>query len=203
MANKNFFQPMRMESQYVATKLQTVMFQASSANAACFDGQLAVLGAFVKDPVYLSAFTEASAAASAPVDMNTRVATAPAAATAVGVGVIDLPNVPVATGTGGTYRIGYKTIGLTADAGVPVRWRELVVNDVFATGLDNCTGTLTVNQYATIDSAGSGKWSPSATNPEGAGLCAQVVSSYIVSQGVDGNTTDDGVQAYILCVVEN
>lgn len=203
MANKNFFQPMRMESQYVATKLQTVMFQASSANAACFDGQLAVLGAFVKDPVYLSAFTEASAAASAPVDMNTRVATAPAAATTLGVGVIDLPNVPVATGAGGTYRIGYKTIGLTADAGVPVRWRELVVNDVFATGLDNCTGTLTVNQYAIIDSAGSGKWSPSATNPEGAGLCAQVVSSYIVSQGVDGNTTDDGVQAYILCVVEN
>ena len=34
MANKNFFQPVRMESQYVATKLQTVLFQADDENAA-------------------------------------------------------------------------------------------------------------------------------------------------------------------------
>lgn len=203
MANKNFFQPFRMESQFVATKLQTVMFQAESENAACFDGQIAVLGGFVKDPVYLSAFTAAEAAASAPVDMNTRTASAPDAATAVGAGVIDLPTVPVATGAGVTYRIGYKTIGLTADAGVPVRWRELVVNDVFATGLDNCTGALTVGQYAAIDAAGSGKWAPAASLPGTEGLCAQVVSSYVVSQGVDGNTSDDGVQAYILCVAKN
>ena len=53
MANKNFFQPVRMESQYVATKLQTVLFQADDENAACFDGELAVLGDFTQDPVYL------------------------------------------------------------------------------------------------------------------------------------------------------
>ena len=41
MANKNFFQPVRMESQYVDTKLQTVMFQADDENAACFDSELA------------------------------------------------------------------------------------------------------------------------------------------------------------------
>lgn len=110
MANKHFFQPVRMESQYVDTKLQTVMFQADEANAACYDGELAVLGDFVKDPVYLGAFTAASAADSAPVDFNTRAATVPAAATAVGVGVIDLPTVPTAAGAGVTYRMGYKTI---------------------------------------------------------------------------------------------
>ena len=201
MANKNFFQPVRMESQYVDTKLQTVMFQADGENTACFDGELAVLGDFVQDPVYLSAFTAAGAAASAPVDFNTRAATMPAAATAVGVGVIDLPTVPMATGAGVSYRMGYKTIGLTAEAGVPVRFRKLVVDDTFATGEENCTAALTVGQYATVGTAG--KWVPSAAAPETDGCYAKVISKYIVSQGVDGKVTDDGVQAYMLCVMAN
>ena len=203
MANKHFFQPVRMESQYVDTKLQTVMFQADEANAACYDGELAVLGDFVKDPVYLGAFTAASAADSAPVDFNTRAATVPAAAAAVGVGVIDLPTVPTAAGAGVTYRMGYKTIGLTAEAGVPVRFRKLVVDDTFATGEENCTAALTVGQYAVLATGGdAGKWAPAA-DAAATGCYAKVISKYIVSQGVDGNVTDDGVQAYMLCVMAN
>lgn len=203
MANKHFFQPVRMESQYVDTKLQTVMFQADSANAACYDGELAVLGDFVQDPVYLSAFTAAGAAASAPVDFNTRAATVPAAATAVGVGVIDLPTVPMATGAGVAYRMGYKTIGLAAEAGVPVRFRKLVVDDTFATGEENCTAALTVGQYAVLATGGdAGKWAPAA-DAAATGCYAKVISKYIVSQGVDGKVTDDGVQAYMLCVMAN
>lgn len=203
MANKHFFQPVRMESQYVDTKLQTVMFQADGANAACYDGELAVLGDFVKDPVYLGAFTAASAADSAPVDFNTRAATVPAAATAVGVGVIDLPTVPTAAGAGVTYRMGYKTIGLTAEAGVPVRFRKLVVDDTFATGEENCTAALTVGQYAVLATGGdAGKWAPAA-DAAATGCYAKVISKYIVSQGVDGKVTDDGVQAYMLCVMAN
>lgn len=201
MANKNFFQPVRMESQYVATKLQTVLFQAEGANAACFDGELAVLGDFTRDPVYLNAFTAANAAASAPADFNTRIATAPAAATAVGVGVIDLPTVPMATGAGVAYRMGFKTIGLTAEAGVPVRFRKFVVDDTFATGEENCTAALTVGQYATVGTAG--KWAPAAKAPSTAGCYAKVISKYIVSQGVDGKLTDNGVQAYMLCIMAN
>lgn len=203
MANKHFFQPVRMESQYVDTKLQTVMFQADEANAACYDGELAVLGDFVKDPVYLGAFTAASAADSAPVDFNTRAATVPAAATAVGVGVIDLPTVPTAAGAGVTYRMGYKTIGLTAEAGVPVRFRKLVVDDTFATGEENCTAALTVGRYAVLATGGNaGKWAPAA-DAAATGCYAKVISKYIVSQGVDGKVTDDGVQAYMLCVMAN
>lgn len=203
MANKHFFQPVRMESQYVDTKLQTVMFQADEANAACYDGELAVLGDFVKDPVYLGAFTAASAADSAPVDFNTRAATVPAAATTVGVGVIDLPTVPTAAGAGVTYRMGYKTIGLTAEAGVPVRFRKLVVDDTFATGEENCTAALTVGQYAVLATGGdAGKWAPAA-DAAATGCYAKVISKYIVSQGVDGKVTDDGVQAYMLCVMAN
>ena len=190
MANKNFFQPVRMESQYVATKLQTVLFQADDENAACFDGELAVLGDFTQDPVYLSAFTAANAAASAP-----------AAATAVGVGVIDLPTVPMATGAGVAYRMGFKTIGLTAEAGVPVRFRKFVVDDTFATGEENCTAALTVGKYATVGTAG--KWVPAAEAPSTAGCYAKVISKYIVSQGVDGKLTDNGVQAYMLCIMAN
>ncbi len=201
MANKNFFQPVRMESQYVATKLQTVLFQAEGANAACFDGELAVLGDFTQDPVYLNAFTAANAAASAPADFNTRIATAPAAATAVGVGVIDLPTVPMATGAGVAYRMGFKTIGLTAEAGVPVRFRKFVVDDTFATGEENCTAALTVGKYATVGTAG--KWVPAAEAPSTAGCYAKVISKYIVSQGVDGKLTDNGVQAYMLCIMAN
>ena len=201
MANKNFFQPVRMESQYVATKLQTVLFQAEDANAACFDGELAVLGDFTQDPVYLNACTAANAAASAPADFNTRIATAPAAATAVGVGVIDLPTVPMATGAGVAYRMGFKTIGLTAEAGVPVRFRKFVVDDTFATGEENCTAALTVGQYATVGTAG--KWVPAAEAPSTAGCYAKVISKYIVSQGVDGKLTDNGVQAYMLCIMAN
>lgn len=201
MANKNFFQPVRMESQYVATKLQTVLFQADDENAACFDGELAVLGDFTQDPVYLNAFTAANAAASAPADFNTRIATAPAAATAVGVGVIDLPTVPMATGAGVAYRMGFKTIGLTAEAGVPVRFRKFVVDDTFATGEENCTAALTVGKYATVGTAG--KWVPAAEAPSAAGCYAKVISKYIVSQGVDGKLTDNGVQAYMLCIMAN
>lgn len=201
MANKNFFQPVRMESQYVATKLQTVLFQADDENAACFDGELAVLGDFTQDPVYLNAFTAANAAASAPADFNTRIATAPAAATAVGVGVIDLPTVPMATGAGVAYRMGFKTIGLTAEAGVPVRFRKFVVDDTFATGEENCTAALTVGKYATVGTAG--KWVPAADAPSTAGCYAKVISKYVVSQGVDGKLTDNGVQAYMLCIMAN
>ena len=201
MANKNFFQPVRMESQYVATKLQTVLFQAEDANAACFDGELAVLGDFTQDPVYLNAFTAANAAASAPADFNTRIATAPAAATAVGVGVIDLPTVPMATGAGVAYRMGFKTIGLTAEAGVPVRFRKFVVDDTFATGEEHCTAALTVGKYATVGTAG--KWVPAAEAPSTAGCYAKVISKYVVSQGVDGKLTDNGVQAYMLCIMAN
>jgi hypothetical protein len=199
MANKNFFQPVRMESQYVATKLQTVLFQADDKNAACFDGELAVLGDFTQDPVYLNAFIAAKA--SAPADFNTRIATAPAAATAVGVGVIDLPTVPMATGAGVAYRMGFKTIGLTAEAGVPVRFRKFVVDDTFATGEENCTAALTAGQYATVGTAG--KWVPADAAPSTAGCYAKVISKYIVSQGVDGKLTDNGVQAYMLCIMAN
>lgn len=109
----------------------------------------------------------------------------------------------MATGAGVAYRMGYKTIGLTAEAGVPVRFRKLVVDDTFATGEENCTAALTVGQYAVLATGGdAGKWAPAA-DTAATGCYAKVISKYIVSQGVDGKVTDDGVQAYMLCVMAN
>jgi hypothetical protein len=73
----------------------------------------------------------------------------------------------MATGAGVAYRMGFKTIGLTAEAGVPVRFRKFVVDDTFATGEENCTAALTVGQYATVGTAG--KWVPAAEAPSTAG----------------------------------
>ena len=88
-----------------------------------------------------------------------------------------------------------------AEAGVPVRFRKFVVDDTFATGEENCTAALTVGQYATVGTAG--KWVPAAEAPSTAGCYAKVISKYIVSQGVDGKLTDNGVQAYMLCIMAN
>lgn len=204
MANKNFFQPVRMESQFVATKLITVIYRANDADVGCVDGQLAVLGDFATDPVYSAAYTAAGQAEMAPVDFNTRYCTAPAEATATGVGVIDLATVPTATGTAGAYRVGSRLIGLTSEAGVHVRFRKFVVDDTFATGEENCTGALTVGQFATLATGDdAGKWAPAETAPAAGGCYAKVINKYVISQGVDASMTGNGVQAYMLCIMAN
>lgn len=177
-----YFTESRMESQFVATDNISVIFQSAGANAAVSDGTLAVLGGFYNDPVYTAAF------GANRVDINTRVATLPATATDAGVGVISLVNVPTATGLGNTYKIGApETIGTTAEAGLPVRFRKFQIDDTFFTGSDNCTAALTPGQYAIVDT--TGKWAPSATVPTN-GLYAKVITTEKVSRGVTADITE-------------
>lgn len=203
--SKKFLQPIRMQSQYVDTTLQSVIFQTVNTNAVVDDGTICSLGAFIKEPVYLSAYTRAGSAALAPTDLNTRNAVVPAAATAVGVGVIDIAGVSNATGMGNTYRIGSKTIGLSNAPGVPTRFRTLVVNDNFWTGEENATAPLVVGEFAVLATgANAGKWVPASVAPTTPGCYCQVIDKTVISQGVDGNTgTGQGVQAYRLLVVQN
>lgn len=180
MANNYLVQPVRMESQYVPTKVVSVMYQVSSANAAVNNGTLAVLGGFAADPVYTAAY------GSSFTDINTRIATLPAADTTAGVGVIDIAGVPTVSNPAGdiTYRMGTATVGLTAKAGVPVRFRKLALDDTLVVSLDNFTAAPTAGQYAIVDSA-TGKWKPSATVPT-TGLVATVVKTgTALTQGVD------------------
>lgn len=190
--NKNFFQPVRMESQFVDTKLQSVFFMDDGEKAEIFDGAVVTLGDFAAEDVYSASYTRAAGETKTILDLNTREAGYCAAATDVGIGVIDLATVATADGMGNTYRLGGKTIGLTAEAGVPVRFRKLVVDDVFVIGEDN-TEELTVGKWATPGN--DGKWEAAGTEPQ-SGLYCKVIDKYNVTQGVNAD-----VIAYRLVVV--
>lgn len=193
-----FFQPVRMESQFVDSKLHGVIFQASSANAAVDDGALVVLGDFINEPVYTAAYTRANGGtATNVIDINTRYATAPTAASGnKELCIIDLAEVPTATNGDLVYRIGVRTIGLTNAAGRVSRARKLVVDDVFKIEEDNCSGALTVGQYA-VPTANSTIFTASADGTEvTAGIYFKVVNKETLSQGVNGNVT-----AYTLLVM--
>ena len=187
MSNQ-FFQASRMESQFVETDLISVIFQSAGVDASVTDGTLAVLSGFYNESVYTSAFGVNT------LDINTRIATVTATPTIAGVGVIDLAVVPTATGMGNTYRLGTQTIGLTADAGVPVRFRKFMLDDSFFTGGDNFSSAPTVGQYAIVGA--SGNWVPSATQPA-TGLVAKVEKSGALTQGIDPSVTQ-----YFLRIVQ-
>lgn len=189
MAN-NYFEPGRMESQYVETSILSVMFQSAGANASVSNGTLAVLGDFYTEPVYTSAYGATTA------DLNTRVATLPTAATDKGVGIIEVVDVPSVSGANNTnYRVGsIYQFGITAPAGTPVAFRKLKLDDTFKINSDNTTAALTAGQYAIVDT--TGKVAPSATIPA-SGLTCKVISKKTVSAGVTANTTQ-----YFLLVVQ-
>lgn len=191
--NKNFFQPVRMESQFVDTKLQSVFFMNDGEKAEIFDGAVVKLGDFAAEDVYSASYTRAAGTTKTILDLNAREATYLAAATDAEVGVIDLATVATADGMGNTYRLGGKTIGLTAEAGIPVRFRKLVVDDVFVIGEDN-TETLTVGEYAVPGT--DGKWDAAASAPQ-SGMYCKVIDKYNVTQGVNADTI-----AYRLLVVK-
>lgn len=190
--NKNFFQPVRMESQFVDTKLQSVLFVEADEKAAIIDGAVVKLGDFAVEDVYTASYTRAAGEAKTILDINTREAEYVTAATDKGIGVIDLANVPTVEGHGNVYRMGNKTIGLKAEAGVPVRFRRLVEDDVFVIGEGN-TAELTVGQYAIPGT--DGKWAAAASEPA-EGLYCKVVDKYTVSEGINAN-----VIAYRLVVI--
>lgn len=175
--SKELLQPVRMESQFVDTKLQSVIFQAANVDTEVVDGTIAVLGGFAKDPVMTAAAVRNNAGASDVLDINTRIAKAAAAAD-TGVGVIDIAGVPMA----GDYRMGSKTTGLKANAGVPVRFRKLVEDDVFVIGEGNTTAALTVGEWAKVS---DGKWAPESTEAtaQGTNCYCLVVDKYKLTEG--------------------
>lgn len=190
--NKNFFQPVRMESQFVDTKLQSVFFMDDGEKAEIFDGAVVTLGDFAAEDVYTASYTRAKGTDTTVLDLNTREAGFCTAATDKGIGVIDLATVATADGMGNTYRIGAKTIGLKAEAGVPVRFRKLVEDDVFVIGEEN-TEELTVGEFATPGTDGT--WEAADEEPD-SGLYCKVIDKYNVTQGVNADTI-----AYRLVVV--
>lgn len=185
MANKNFFQPRRMESQEISTKLYTALSAVE-----VFDGALVTLGDFADSYAYGASIK----------DFNTRMASLTTAG-ASGVWAVDIAGVATKTGQGNTVRDGYNTIGLSVPTGIPFRTRKLMPEDIFSIGSGNCGGTLEVGKFATVGA--NGMYVPAATAPE-TGAYFKVVDNYTLSQGVDGDVVNGkGVTAYTLVVVRN
>ena len=100
--SKNFFQPVRMESQFVDTKLQSVFFKADGEKAEIFDGAVVTLGDFATEEVYSASYTRAAGTTKTILDLNAREAGYCSAATDAGIGVIHLATVATADGMGNT-----------------------------------------------------------------------------------------------------
>lgn len=188
-----FFEPARMESQFLASSLASAFYQKADAYAEVQDGHLVTITDNASDPVYESAFKRAGMEANAPKDINSFIAV-DAAAGAGNIWVIDLAGLPTKTGQGGTIRDGYNTIGLSAEAGEPVRARKLAMNDTFKEGIGNFTAAPTVGQFAVVGKGGL--WTPAATKPA-TGACVKIVSTYNPSQGVRQD-----VDGYFMQVVQ-
>ena len=192
----NYFEPGRMVSQFLPTAVISTVYQVGGVDSPVLDGTLAVLGGFYTDPVYSAAYTAGSGSAVTILDFNTRIAVLPTLAIDAGVGVINVVDVPTATGAdNNSYRIGTQIFGLTGKASTPYSFRVFALNDTCKVNSDNTTATLTVGQYAIV-SPTAGKFAPSATIPA-TGLVAKVISSTKVSKGNEASVTQ-----YFLLIVQ-
>jgi hypothetical protein len=183
-----FFQKVLMESESIASQNRSARFQAQRTDAEVYGGAFVVVTGMALNAVY-SAYTPGIK------DFNVLTVEAPANVDDKNIYVIDLVAIADATGMGNTYRIGAKTIGLKAAAGVPVRMRKLAVEDEFLLSVDNFVAPPVVGQYAVL-TAGSVDLTAAVGIPV-AGLCVQIEQRETISQGTDGN-----VDAYLCRVVQ-
>ena len=135
-------------------------------------------------------------AASGIKDLNKLKVIYPGAPTTdIGVMVSVIVMVSDGTISGNVYRVGTKTIGLTAVAGETIRFRALGMNDQFWLGDTNFVSTPTVGQYAVL-TASSVDLTPAA-NKSAAGFTVAIDATMTKSQGITANTT-----AYLCRVVK-
>ena len=119
------FQKALMASEDVKAFLVSGKFFKNDAEAEIEDGSVVAIGDLVENTAYTSRK-----------DHNIRKVTAPAAATDE-IGFVDLAEVSQGDIMGNVYKIGYKTAGLKAPAGLPVRVRRPIEGDLFYLGADN------------------------------------------------------------------
>lgn len=185
MANY-LFQPLKMSSQFNDADLRTVLVQESEENAAVKDASFVVLGGYAADPIYTAAYTKAAGATTTVTDFNVRIATAPADATGKGLCVIDLPIIKTITDGVNAYRIGNRTVGLVAEAGVPVRARLLRDEDVMMVADGAFEAAVAENKFAT---ATAGKMTLTPAADKGAGNYFTIDGKVTVTEGVDADVT--------------
>lgn len=185
MANY-LFQPLKMSSQFNDADLRTVLVQEDNKGVAVKDASFVVLGGYAADPVYTAAYTKAAGAATTVTDFNVRIATAPADATGKGLCVIDLPIIKTITDGVNAYRIGNRTVGLVAEAGVPVRARLLRDEDVMMVADGAFEAAVDDKKFAT---ATEGKMTLTPAADKGTGNYFSIDGKVTVTEGVDADVT--------------
>ena len=171
-----FFQKVNMKSETTKSMNRSGIYvvgstpTAVSSGAICVPTGLApsVYGAGLVDFNKFTFATEATLTAGIPVF------------------VADIVKVSEAVGMGNTYRIGAKTIGLSAAAGEVVAWRELGHTDQFYLGAENFVTAPTVGQFAkrTVSSV---DYTPSATLGA-TGFHIKIDAQEIFSEGSTAST---------------
>ena len=143
-------QKIQMASEDVKSYLVTGLFyDGEDTPAVCHDGAVVVIGDLCDHDVYTGLK-----------DYNKHKITAPEAATDA-VAIVDYVGVSTADVYNVLYKIGDKTLGLSAPAGEPTRVRVMKKYDKFFLFSGNFASTPTVGQYA-IPTAGSTLWTPAA-----------------------------------------
>ena len=119
------FQKALMASEDVKSLLVSGKYYVDTTATEIEDGSVVAIGGLLDNTAYTSRK-----------DHNLRKVTAPAATTDE-IGFVDLAEISQGDIMGNTYKIGYKTAGLKAPAGVPVRVRRVAEGDTFYLGKEN------------------------------------------------------------------
>lgn len=183
-----FFEKVNMVSETVKSMNRSVVYHVGATPTAVSSGAFVVAAGLMDNTTY---------AASGIKDLNKIKVTYPGATPTAEIGVMVTDIVKVSDGTinGNVYRIGAKTIGLSAVAGEVVAARVLGMHDQFWLGDTNFASTPTVGQYAIL-TASSVDLTPAA-DTSAAGFTVAIDATMTKSQGITANTT-----AYLCRVVK-
>lgn len=161
----------KMMSGVADVALAGALVQANSANVACPNGALVVLGNLAPDTTYSASGLE----------YDTYLATAPVAATDEVV-IVDYAGISEGNIAGNEYKMGVKLYNLTAPAGEIVRVRRLYMHDKFWLGDGDFASAPVVGQYAKA-TAGAFTHTPSASLPA-SGYAIKVLVSENLTAGM-------------------
>ena len=133
------FQKSLMASEDVKSLLVSGKYFVDDTATEIEDGAIVAIGDLIDNVAYTGRK-----------DHNVRKIAAPAATTDE-IGFVDLAEISQGEIMGNVYKMGYKTAGLTAPAGIPVRVRKVVDGDMFFLGADNFDTVPTIGQYAIVE----------------------------------------------------
>lgn len=132
------FQKALMASEDVKALLVSGKYLKDDVAAEVADGSVVAIGDLMENTAYTGRKDHNIRKVAAPVD------------TKEDIGFVDLAEISQGDIMGNVYKIGYKTAGLTAPAGTPVRVRRPMVGDTFYLGDANFDRTPVIGEVGLV-----------------------------------------------------